>query len=147
MKNKLKFIYGMAIVLMFSGCGGYFNQPVTQQKARAGETSATTEKLRSLPLPEEPIVVGVYNFKDQTGQYKNVENGSTFSTAVSQGGTTMLVKALEDSKWFTPIERENLQNMENVANMENRQNVENVENAANVQKEDEFDFFLFKKIF
>jgi len=103
--------------LLLAGCGSYFNQPVSQQKARTGEISPMTEKLRTLPLPEEPIVVGVYNFKDQTGQYKNVEMGSTFSTAVSQGATTMLVKALEDSHWFTPIERENLNNLLNERNI------------------------------
>ncbi|MBF4986546.1 CsgG/HfaB family protein, partial [Nonlabens mediterrranea] len=52
-----------------------------------------------------------YEFEDQTGQFKQSETGSTFSNAVTQGGTTILVKALEDSKWFTPIERENLGNL------------------------------------
>jgi len=103
--------------ILFSSCGSYFSQPVNQQKARTGEITHATKKIKALPLPSEPIVVGVYNFKDQTGQYKNVENGSTFSTAVSQGATTMLVKALEDSKWFTPIERENLANLLNERNI------------------------------
>ncbi len=117
MNQQLKLISFSLLSFLFVGCGSYFNQPVSQQKARTGELSPMTEKLRSLPLPEEPIVVGVYNFKDQTGQYKNVENGSTFSTAVSQGATTMLVKALEDSQWFTPIERENLNNLLNERNI------------------------------
>lgn len=117
MNQQLKLISFFFLSFLFVGCGSYFNQPVSQQKARTGELSPMTEKLRSLPLPEEPIVVGVYNFKDQTGQYKNVENGSTFSTAVSQGATTMLVKALEDSQWFTPIERENLNNLLNERNI------------------------------
>lgn len=111
----MKFIYKIALLLVvgvfLSGCGAYFNQPVTQQKARTGELTPLSEDLREFPLPVEPVVVGVYNFKDQTGQYKNVENGSSFSTAVSQGATTMLVKALEDSRWFTAIERENLANL------------------------------------
>src|SRR5690606_17177562 len=47
----------------------------------------------------------------QTGQYKPSENGSNFSTAVTQGATSILIKALEDSKWFIPIERENLSNL------------------------------------
>lgn len=41
----------------------------------------------------------------------------TFSTAVSQGGTTMLIKALEDSGWFIPIERENLSNLSTERNI------------------------------
>jgi curli biogenesis system outer membrane secretion channel CsgG len=34
-----------------------------------------------------------------------------FSTAVTQGATSILIKALEDSKWFVPIERENIGNL------------------------------------
>ncbi len=107
----------LIIAILSISCGSYFNQPVQQQEARTGEVTPHTEKLKKLPLPKEPVVVGVYNFKDQTGQYKNVELGNSFSTAVSQGGTTMLIKALEDSKWFTPIERENLQNLLNERNI------------------------------
>ena len=54
---------------------------------------------------------------NQTGQYKPTEAGSTFSTAVTQGATTILIKALEDSKWFVPIERENLSNLLNERNI------------------------------
>ncbi len=116
--NFIKKIISLFLIsFLLIGCGSYFNQPVTQQKARTGEVTPSSKKLKELPLPKEPIVVGVYNFKDQTGQYKNVENGSTFSTAVSQGATTMLIKSLEDSKWFTPIERENLPNLLNERNI------------------------------
>ncbi|WP_224484877.1 CsgG/HfaB family protein [Robertkochia aurantiaca] len=105
------------LLTVMQSCGTYFNQPFSQQDARTGELTSGSRTLSSLPEPQEPVVVGVYNFKDQTGQYKAVENGSTFSTAVSQGGTTMLIKALEDSRWFTPIERENLSNLLNERNI------------------------------
>ncbi len=107
----------IGLCFLFTGCGTYFNQPIQQQEARTGELTPRSITLQNFPLPNEPVVVGVYNFKDQTGQYKNAETGSTFSTAVSQGGTTMLIKALEDSKWFTPIERENLGNLLNERNI------------------------------
>ena len=116
--NYIKKSYAIcALCLLLTGCGTYFNQPVVQQDARIGEMTPRSNVLRNFPLPAEPIVVGVYNFKDQTGQYKSIENGSTFSTAVSQGGTTILIKALEDSKWFTAIERENLTNLLNERNI------------------------------
>ncbi len=115
--NFKNIITSLIVGVIVSSCGSYFNQPVMQQEARTGETTPNTKTLKELPLPMEPIVVGVYNFKDQTGQYKNVELGNSFSTAVSQGGTTMLIKALEDSKWFTPIERENLANLLNERNI------------------------------
>lgn len=105
------------LCLLLTGCGAYFNQPVVKQDARFGELTPKSKTLEDLPLPAEPVVVGVYNFKDQTGQYKNIETGSSFSTAVTQGATTILIKALEDSKWFTPIERENLQSLLNERNI------------------------------
>jgi len=45
-----------------------------------------------------------------------VAAGSTFSTAVTQGATTMLMKALEDAgrgRWFSTLERESLSNLLN----------------------------------
>lgn len=103
--------------LFLTNCGTYFNQPVDLQEARLGESSDVTQRLKSLSLPKEPVVVGVYKFRDQTGQYKPSETGGSFSTAVTQGATTILVKALEDSKWFLPIERENLANLLNERNI------------------------------
>lgn len=96
---------------LFSGCGAYYNQPTGVEKAILGESTPATSLLKDLPKPKEPVVVGVYKFRDQTGQYKPQENGSSFSTAVTQGATSILIKALEDSKWFVPIERENIGNL------------------------------------
>ncbi len=107
----------ISCVLLLSGCGTYFNQPITIETARIGEDTEVTKTLRDFPSPVEPVVVGVYKFRDQTGQYKPTESGNTFSTAVTQGATTILIKALEDSKWFVPIERENLSNLLNERNI------------------------------
>ena len=98
-------------VVMLSSCGAYFNQPFEAEQARVGEFSKSTKGLLDLPPAVRPVEVAVYNFSDQTGQFRPVENGSTFSTAVTQGGTTILLKALEDAGWFVPIERENLSNL------------------------------------
>ena len=117
MLKFLKTVLILFLPLLLGSCAAYFNQPLAPQEARIAENTVQTEKLIELPLPETPIVVGVYNFKDQTGQYKNIEAGSTFSTAVTQGATTILIKALEDSKWFRPIERENLGNLLNERNI------------------------------
>lgn len=101
------------VLLSLSSCGTYFNQPVSKGEARIGENTSASRGLLELPEPEQKVVVGVYNFRDQTGQFKPTENGSTFSTAVTQGATTILIKALEDSDWFVPTERENLNNLLN----------------------------------
>lgn len=66
--------------------------------------------LLQLPAPKGKVAVAVYGFRDQTGQYKP-QPDSSFSTAVTQGAASMLVKALRDSGWYTPVERENLQNL------------------------------------
>ena len=110
-------IKALVASFLFASCGAYFNQPVTISKAVLGESTQNTKELKKLPEPDNKIVVGVYNFRDQTGQYKMLENGSSFSTAVTQGSTTILLKALEDSKWFTAIERENLNNLLNERNI------------------------------
>lgn len=116
-KNTLTRLCIVFTSFLLVGCGAYFNQPVGSQEARIGETTKQTKKLYTLPNPAEPIIAGVYNFKDQTGQYKSIEAGSTFSTAITQGATTILIKALQDSKWFRPIERENLNNLLNERNI------------------------------
>lgn len=83
------------------------------QEARLGAESPTHKTLVSLPPPDEQIVAAVYRFRDQTGQYKASEIGTNFSTAVTQGATSILLRALEESNWFVPIEREGLNNLLN----------------------------------
>jgi curli biogenesis system outer membrane secretion channel CsgG len=108
---NLKSYFIISTVFLFFSCGAYYNQPTGIEKAVIGESTPATTLLKELPKPKEPIVVGLYKFRDQTGQYKASETGSNFSTAVTQGATSILIKALEDSKWFVPIERENISNL------------------------------------
>ncbi|MDT0644606.1 CsgG/HfaB family protein [Zunongwangia sp. F363] len=115
--NKTYLVVLLLIFSTLSSCGAYFNQPFSKNPARRGEQTNNSKPLLELPPANDPIEVAVYNFSDQTGQYKAVENGSTFSTAVTQGATTILIKALEDSGWFIPIERENLSNLSTERNI------------------------------
>lgn len=94
-------------------CSSILGLPANKEKSTIGEITPYTTELRNLPLPKEKVVIGVYKFRDQTGQYKPAENGNNWSTAVPQGTTTILIKALEDSRWFIPIERENIANLLN----------------------------------
>ncbi len=67
-----------------------------------------------LPPPAQPIPVAVYAFTDQTGQAKLVENSASYSRAVTQGGTSILIGALRSAgngNWFNVIERERLDNL------------------------------------
>ncbi|MEZ4953431.1 MAG: CsgG/HfaB family protein [Saprospiraceae bacterium] len=102
-----------SLFLVSNGCGSYLVQPIQQNKARLGEETQSTLDLKNLPEPKDKIVVAVYKFRDQTGQYKPTQNGTSWSTAVTQGATSILLKALDDSGWFIPIERENVSNLLN----------------------------------
>lgn len=80
------------------------------------EPTVTQRALATIPPPPKPIAVAVYGFSDQTGQFKPSEAGQTLSRAVSQGGGSILVKALQDAgnrSWFTIVEREQLRNLLN----------------------------------
>lgn len=126
---RLHYYLFILIAFLFAGCGAYYNQPTGVQKAILGESTPATSLLKDLPKPKEQVVVGVYKFRDQTGQYKPQENGSSFSTAVTQGATSILIKALEDSKWFIPIERENIGNLLQERNLIRATRQEYVKNA------------------
>ncbi len=103
----------LCFTLSLTSCSLYFQQPLKSSKARIGEQSQMHSLLDSLPNPKDLTVVAVYKFTDQTGQYKPSNNGASWSTAVTQGATSILVRALEDSGWFVPIERENVGNLFN----------------------------------
>lgn len=110
--NKLTKIALLTPLIFLTSCT-LFNLPATGEKSTLGEVTPYTPEIKNLPAPKEKIVVGVYKFRDQTGQYKASETGASWSTAIPQGTTPILLKALEDSRWFTPIERENIGNLLN----------------------------------
>ncbi|MDP4539140.1 CsgG/HfaB family protein [Qipengyuania sp. DY56-A-20] len=90
--------------------------PETRPQAFIPDRTQTQTLLSALPAPDRPVAVAVYGFSDQTGQFKPVEAGQTLSRAVSQGGGSILVKALQDAgnrQWFTIVERESLRNLLN----------------------------------
>lgn len=108
----------LAIVLLSSliaSCSSSL-QPITSSKASLGYVTQITQALRDLPAPKEKMVVTVYKFKDQTGQYKDESPSMTYSSAVTQGATAMLIKALTEAgngTWFTVLERESISNLLN----------------------------------
>lgn len=73
-------------------------------------TTRTTRDLIRLPPPKFKVPVAVYAFRDQTGQFKP-QPDSNLSNAVTQGAASIVVKALLDSGWYLPIEREGFQNL------------------------------------
>ena len=99
-----------ALALLCS-LGGCAHVPSTvRDNAQLTPDTAIRRDLLALPPPKGKIAVAVYGIRDQTGQYKPAPD-SSFSTAVTQGASSMLIRALQDSGWFIPVERENLQNL------------------------------------
>ncbi|TKG95929.1 curli production assembly/transport component CsgG [Puteibacter caeruleilacunae] len=109
--RKLLAIAALGVFLV--GCGPTLHRPLMTSRARLGPETPVKKELLALPEPQQKVVAAVYKFRDQTGQYKPSEMGSNWSTAVTQGATTILIRALEESNWFIPIERENLGNLLN----------------------------------
>ncbi len=109
----MRHLQNIALVLILSSCSQYLHQPLRITQPRIGSESEQYEALKALPEPRDPLVVAVYKFRDQTGQYKDTEMGASWSTAITQGATSILLRSLEESKWFIPIEREGLNNLLN----------------------------------
>lgn len=76
--------------------------PETRPDAFTPERTQAGRMLQQLPPPSRPVAVAVYGFVDQTGQYKASEVGSNLSRAVSQGGGSILVKALDRHGYEVP---------------------------------------------
>lgn len=70
---------------------------------------------KEVPAPDgPPIAVAVYAFADKTGQRKPSATLSQFSTAVTQGAESYLIKSLQEAgnrQWFTVVERVGLDNL------------------------------------
>jgi curli production assembly/transport component CsgG len=84
-------------------------------KDQPKEVTTIIKAVDQLPAPAGPkIAVAVYGFKDLTGQRKPSTTLSLFSTAVTQGAESYLIKSLQEAgnrQWFTVVERVNLDNL------------------------------------
>jgi curli production assembly/transport component CsgG len=97
-------------VLLMSGCA------ITQKAGYDYKPKIAESKLqRELDLVPPPangkLTIAVYQFADKTGQRKAVPGIASFSTAVTQGGDALLIRALQDvgqGTWFDVVERGNI---------------------------------------
>lgn len=103
--NKL--LLTTLLLVFLSGCST-LNGKIDYEAPRS-QDNPLQSALDSVPSLGGPkITVAVYNFKDYTGQRKAVENGSSLSSAVSQGSQVWVIKALQDvghGTWFQVVER------------------------------------------
>ena len=106
----MKKLFLIFLLMTLTGC-------VTPINFIKKEPEIIPTSVKKTPLPEPKngrVVVAVYSFGDKTGQRKDSNTLAKFSTAVTQGGETMLIKSLEDAgdgKWFRLVERFGLENL------------------------------------
>jgi len=104
----------LSAVVGISGCAQFAAPLLPANDASLAGTTAQSDMLRSLPEPSKKVMVGVYDFPDLTGQFKERELVQTNSRAVTQGGSTMLIKSLLDTgneQWFDVLDRSGLQDL------------------------------------
>ncbi|WP_136795392.1 MULTISPECIES: CsgG/HfaB family protein [Desulfosediminicola] len=109
MKKILTTVTFLALTALLSSCAGPMTETMTP--AQLGFKTRASEDLLNLPKPKGKVIIAVYKFSDQTGQYKPHPTSTSFSTSVTQGATSMLLEALKKSDWFIPVEREGLNNL------------------------------------
>jgi curli production assembly/transport component CsgG len=105
---------GMLLGASASLYGCAVHNPSMWDVAKYPKQSAVQKELSTLPAAGQRVAIAVYGFTDQTGQFKPSDNVQTLSRAVTQGATSILVKALQDAgsgRWFQVIERERLDNV------------------------------------
>jgi curli production assembly/transport component CsgG len=103
-------------VMALAGCGAVAQHQLSEgmMPPVLNPVTELNQELRGLPGPNRKVVVAVYNYADQTGQFKPSETTQTLSKAVTQGATSVIIKALQDTgngSWFTVVEREKLDNL------------------------------------
>jgi curli production assembly/transport component CsgG len=109
----MKILTSLLLCALLVGCAAV---PIDLNGPYEAENVAPTKFKRPFPEPEsgQPIVVAVYSFQDKTGQRKDSQNIAKLSSAVTQGGESLLLKALADvgdGKWFRIVERVGLENL------------------------------------
>lgn len=107
-------------IVLLSGCatgsnlreritGNQFDEPIVENSVYLNHPK------NKLEAPAGgPVAVAVYGFNDKTGQRKSLPNIASLSSAVTQGGESYLIKALQDvgnGRWFTVVERVGLDNL------------------------------------
>lgn len=110
----MKFIFTIILALMITGCNTMRPGDLPETDEPSVTVTVNREILDISPPTTSPIAVAVYSFKDMTGQRKPSTQLSSFSTAVTQGAESYLIRSLQEAgnrQWFTVVERVNLDNL------------------------------------
>lgn len=110
----MKRISILIATVLLAGCSA-LSDKIFDSKIEAPKiVSVNLTEIKKLKPPQRQAVVAVYDFPDLTGQRKDKDNVASFSTAVTQGGTAMLIDALKDAgngTWFKVVERNRIDDL------------------------------------
>ena len=104
----------LVILMSFVLCGCVSNGGYDYAKDAPKPYKTEFTELKSLPPPERKAVVAVYDFPDLTGQRKDKDTMASFSSAVTQGGVTLIIDAVKNAgngEWFTVVERNRIDDL------------------------------------
>lgn len=106
------------IAISFCLLGACSNRDIYEndlvEDTKVNDRTRAGSVLAKLPPPVQPIPVVVYDFVDQTGQFRNNGQYTDYSSAVTKGGYSILVNALlsaGNNNWFTVAERGSLKHL------------------------------------
>jgi curli production assembly/transport component CsgG len=113
--NKLKLSLITLAMIALAGCSTVRPLGKITMKDKPVVSGTMLKEVDQMPAPNgPPISVAIYGFKDLTGQRKNSQTLSLFSTAVTQGAESYLIKTMQEvgnRQWFTVVERVGLDNL------------------------------------
>lgn len=112
---RCKHLVLLLTLLQSAACSQHavFDSQLIEQP-KIAQITQSAKLLAALPPAQDKIVVSVYDFQDQTGQLKPNNNFAEYSRAVTQGGLSILNKALlhaGNGSWFTVVERGGLKDL------------------------------------
>jgi curli production assembly/transport component CsgG len=103
------------LCILLTGCSGGILTPFNVFTNEPKVLAVKEKREIILPPPKDgKVVVAVYSFLDKTGQRKDSATIAKLSSAVTQGGESILLKSLEDAgegNWFRVVERVGLDNL------------------------------------
>ena len=108
----MKKLFILPIILLLNACAAPSGFLLDIQKPQV--LKAELKELSTVSPPEKPIVVAVYDFPDQTGQRKQLDGQASLSSAITQGGTALLIDALKmagNGAWFRVVERNRIDDL------------------------------------
>lgn len=115
MINILKITLITAAILTLTACSTVRPMRETNTGEQPKVTQSATKQIHNVPDPAgPPVTIAIYNFKDLTGQRKPSQTLSLFSTAVTQGAESYVIKTLSEvgkGQWFKVVERVGLDNL------------------------------------